>query len=55
MCEELKKRIDEEYLPQPVKDWWYSLTENQKRFWIHRAKEEQKRVADGTANSNSLS
>ena len=44
MCEELKKRIDDYYLPDSVKNWWYSLTESQRDFWIRRAEEERIRV-----------
>lgn len=39
--DEFKKRRDEEYLPQQVKDWWYSLSESQKSFWIKRAEMER--------------
>lgn len=46
--DEFKKRRDEEYLPQQVKDWWYSLSESQKSFWIKRAEMERNELVKKT-------
>lgn len=43
--EEWNKRSVDYYLPKKVKDWWNSLTDNQKDFWMRRAKEERMREA----------
>lgn len=43
--EEWNKRTEDYYLPKKVKDWWESLTDNQKDFWMRRAKEERMREA----------
>lgn len=43
--EEWNKRSVDYYLPEKVKDWWNSLTDNQKDFWMRRAKEERMREA----------
>ena len=43
--EEWNKRSEDYDLPKKVKDWWESLTDNQKDFWMHRAKEERMREA----------
>lgn len=44
--DEFKKRRDEEYLPQQVKDWWYSLSARQKEYWIKRAETERKNLVE---------
>lgn len=43
--EEWNKRTVDYYLPKKVKEWWNSLTDNQKDFWMRRAKEERMREA----------
>lgn len=41
----MSDRINDEYLPEKVKNWWNSLSESRKAFWLKRAAEERQKLA----------